>query len=265
MRYLLIWRIQSFPAIIFVSPNGQSFVVTVKNNEPFEIALLLAINNILISPIREEIVRKVIKTYGVILLIEGDNAQENEKYRDIALCAIENIKGQLKMMPKSIDHPPVLISMKPELFYQEKILLWSLGLDAEVINTPYAAVFYGRARWIGPLMKAEEINKTNLTNILSIIGADCECGLDISWVSGTMLPIRWDQNRQAKVAKSLEFDPENPMVKMEVSQILGKGFSSYPGVPVAYQYSIRKSESPSEAYVIDKNKFSLQVLLYFGG
>ena len=266
MKYLSLWQIQSFPAAILVSPDGQSLIVPVKkNNEPFEKTLRSAIDNIVTSPIREEIIRKVIETYGVILLIEGENAQENKKYEETALYALVNIKNQMKMMPKSIAHPPVLIKMDPESFSREKILLWSLGLDADDTKKPFAAVFYGRARWIGPLMKAEEINKTNLINILSIIGADCECGLDISWVLGTMLPMRWDQKRQAKVAKSLEFDPENPVIKMEVSRILKKGSSFYPGVPVVYQDSLRKSGSLSGSYVIDENKSHLHVLLYITG
>jgi len=266
IKFLNFWKIQSFPAAILVSPDGQSLIVPVKkNNEPFEKTLRLAIDNIVTSPIREEIISKVIERYGVILLIEGKNAQENKKYEETALYAIENIKNQMKMMPKSIAHPPVLIKMDPESFFREKILLWSLGLDANDTKKPYSAVFYGRARWIGPLMKEEEINKTNLINILSIIGADCECGLDISWVWGTMLPLRWDHNRQEKTVKSLKFDPENPMIKMEVSQILKKGFSSYPGAPVVYQDSIRKSESLSETYIIDENRSNLQVLLYFTG
>jgi len=122
-------------------------------------------------------------------------------------------------MVKSIEYPPVLITLKPESFSDEKILLWSLGLDDPVAE-PHAAVFYGKARWIGPLMKAGEIEETNLVKILSIIGLDCECGLDVSWVAGTMLPLLWDQDRQARVAGLLEFDPENPLVRLEVNRIL---------------------------------------------
>jgi hypothetical protein len=266
MKYLDLWHIESFPAAILVSPDEQSLVVPVKkNNEPFDKTLLSAIDNILFSPIREEIIRKAIETYGVILLIEGENAWENKKYEEAALYAINNIKKQMKMMPKYIAHPPVLIPVNSEAFSREKILLWSLGIDVEDIRKPYAAVFYGRARWIGPLMKAEEITQTNLFNILSIIGADCECGLDISWVQGTMLPAEWDQERQAKVAKSLEFDPENPVVKMEVSRILKKASSFYAGVPVVYQDSLRKSGSLSGSYIIDENKSHLHVLLYITG
>ena len=37
---------------------------------------------------------------------------------------------------------------------------------------------------------------------------------------GRMLPVKWDADRQTRLAKSLGFDPENPMIKLEVSRIL---------------------------------------------
>jgi hypothetical protein len=264
MKFFYLWQIQSFPAAILVSPDGQSLIIPIKeDNEPFDKTLRSAIDNIVMSPIRAEIIGKVIETYGVILLVKGKDTRENRKYRETAFYAIAEIKKQMRIMPKSITHPPVLIVIEPESFTREKILLWSLGLDVDEIEKPYAAVFYGRARWIGPLMKAEEISETNLINILSIVGADCECGFDVSWVQGTILPIRWDKKIQAKATESLEFDPENPMVKMEVNHILRMGLSSYPGVPVVYQDIPGESESLSEPYVIDENNSRLKVTKYF--
>ena len=61
-----------------------------------------------------------------------------------------------------------------------------------------------------------------------------------------MLPVRWDEEIQARVAESLGFDPENPMVKMEMSWIIGRGVSSYPGVPFGYQEFVVESESVNE-------------------
>jgi hypothetical protein len=169
VKYLSLWNIKSYPAAILVSPEGESMVVSLKNeNESFEKTLKSALKNIVSSPVREEIIKSVIENYGVILLIESGNNMENEKYRKISLAAIENIKFRMKTMVKKIEYPPVLISVKPESFSDEKILFWSLGLVGE-ITEPYAAVFYGRARWIGSLMRGEEISETNLTNILSMM------------------------------------------------------------------------------------------------
>jgi len=266
LEYLRQCKVESYPAAILVAPDGRSLVVPIeKKAESFKKTLRSAIDEIVSSSKREEIIQKVQETYGVILLIEGGNSRENRHYQNIALKAIDRIKGQMKFMPKHIAHPPTLISLEHGSIEEEKILLWSLGLNTDDLDEPHAAVFYGKTRWIGPLMKAEEITEYNLTGILSVIGADCECGLDVSWLRGTMLPIRWDQKIQAEVSKSLKFDPENPMVKMEVSRIMKRGSSSYPGVPPDYQDLSRNSESLSMPFIVDEEKTNLNVLTYFAG
>ncbi len=247
MKGLDLWRTQSFPAAVLVSPDGQSLPVPVtKPGRPFKETLWSALDDILSSPKREEIVQQVSKTYGVVLLIEGADAEQNKKAKVAASGAIEKVSMQMEWMPKPIAHPPVLIVIDSESLSREKILLWSLGLDAEKVNKPYAAVLYGRARWIGPLFEGEEITEANLASVLFVIGADCECGFDYRWLQGTMLPVRWDEKIQARVAESLGFDPENPMIKMEMSRIIGRGFSSYPGVPFGYQEFVVESESVNE-------------------
>jgi len=267
MEFFHLWEIQSSPAAVLVSPNGQSMVVRIeKTGEPLNRTLRSAIDEIISSRKREEIIQKVIETYGVVLLIEGENPQENKQLYHVASQAVNQISRQMKFMPKLIDHPPLVISLGSASFKEERILLWSLGLDPDDIRNTHAAVFYGRARWIGPLMKAEEITVDNLISILSIIGVDCECGIDISWVQGTMLPINWDQEIRTEVYQSLEFDPENPMVIMEVSRILKKGSNYYPSVPSEYQEVSRSSASLSTPYVVDEERGHLRVLKYaFGG
>ncbi len=236
MKLLDLWRIQSFPSAVLLSPDGQSLPVPVtKPGRPFKETLWSALDDILSSPKREEIVQQVSKTYGAVLLIEGADAEQNKKAKVAASGAIEKVSMQMEWMPKPIAYPPVLLTIGSESFSREKILLWSLGLDAEKVSKPYAVVLYGRARWIGPLFEGEQITETDLANVLFVIGADCECGFDYRWLQGTMLPVRWDEEMQARVAESLGFDPENPMIKMEMSRIIGRGYSSYPGVPFGYE------------------------------
>jgi hypothetical protein len=63
-----------------------------------------------------------------------------------------------------------------------------------------------------------------------------------------MLPARWSERYQAKVAESLGFDPENPMVKMEMASIIRRGMGGfvYPSTPFGYQ-EIAVGEAPAEA------------------
>jgi hypothetical protein len=234
----------SLPTAVLVSPDGQTYPISLAEHErSFEETLRSTLENILSSPKREEILRQVIKTYGVVLLIEGTDAQENTRSKKAASDAIELISSQMGMMPKPIALPPVLIVMNQESLSDEEILLWSLGLDGRKLSEPHAAVLYGRSRWMGPMFKGEEIDEENLASVLFVIGADCECNLDYRWLQGTMLPARWTDKMQAQVAENLGFDPENPMIKMEISSIIRRGSYSYPGVPFGYQELVVEPDS----------------------
>jgi hypothetical protein len=243
-------QIKSFPAAVLVSPDGQMLAFGL--TEParaFKDTLEAAVDSILFSPKREEIVQQAIEAYSVVLLIEAADTAENQKAKAIAYAAIKSIEAQMDTLPKPIappeadlsnaasGRPPVLVVVDYKSLDQEKVLLWSLGLNAHQIFGPHIAVIYGKARWIGPMFNGEKITEDNLTRVLYIIGEDCECGLDQRWVQGTMLPVRWDRKLQEKVAANLGFDPESPMIKMEIGSIVGRGMggSSYPGVPFGYQ------------------------------
>ncbi|MHC4417042.1 MAG: hypothetical protein ACYS18_10740 [Planctomycetota bacterium] len=221
MKYLHAEKVESFPAAVLVSPYGRTIPVPVaKSGQPFEQSLSAALDNIASSPKREEMLQQASEVLGFILLIEGPEQEKNKKLRDIASNAIEKISMQMKLMPKLVKEPPALIKIDSKSLPKERILLWSIGAEVDKISQPCAAILYGKGRLIGPLLKDEQITETTLVNILSIVGADCECGLDRSWILGKSLPVRWDKKIQAQVAKSLGFEPENPMVKMEMSQIL---------------------------------------------
>jgi hypothetical protein len=257
LKYLESLQIKSFPAAVLVSPDGQSLIVQGgEPNRPFKDTVSSAMDDILSSPAREEILQQVIECYGVVLLIEGvsNNAQENERAKAAVLAAIRMIEAQMDMLPKPIARPPVMVVADSRSLAREKILLWSLGLDARDVTAPHVAIIYGRARWIGPLFKGEQITEANLTAVLFVIGEDCECGIDHRWVQGTMLPVKWDRKLQAKTAANLGFDPESPIIKTEIGLIVGRsiGGSSYPGVPVASGEVGTEAESDANHEVMPK-------------
>ena len=266
LRYISQYNIHSFPSAVLISPDNQVFVI------PFPIpkqlsenAIKSVLERIVHSPLRNTIIDKVIKTYGVILVIEGPAHPENERIRKSVKQAIRTIQAQMKLMPKSIEHPPELIVLKREAFQKEEILLWSLGLESQKTNDTYAAIIYGKARWIGPLLKGEEINKTNLTNILNIIGLDCECGLDMRVMQGTMLPVKWNGKTQTRLIKHLGFDTENPVIKLEINRILRKGLASSPGAPVYYQSPGPNTNNQDDPlYVVDDQSYLKKPLYYLG-
>ena len=237
LKYWPAHASRSLPTAVLVSPDGQSLPLTISQpGEPFPQTLSSAMQAVVSSPQREEILRAVSQTFASVLLIEGESAPENSRARQVIAEAIDQIRAQMKWMPKTIARPPVLLVLDAASLEREEILLWSLRQNTAKMSQPRAAVLYGKARWIGPVMKGAEITARNLTGVLSIIGADCECGLDISWTQGTRLPVRWDPKLHAQVAKSLEFDPENPMVKIEASRILGRRGSAAGGTAASVGY-----------------------------
>lgn len=207
------WDGRSIPFLTAVSPDGQQMKLDANS---FEQSLL----SLVTSPKRKEIAEKVIKHYAVVLLLEGPIIDANRMARNIADSAVAHIAGKMDMMPKPIRRPPTLVTVPHSSFQEEKILLWSLGLNPDNMQLPAAAVIYGRARWLGPLFSGDHFTKQNLIDLLLVVGADCECGLDQKWLQGTMLPLRWELAQQQMVAGELGFDAENPYVRMEMMAII---------------------------------------------
>ena len=142
----------------------------------------------------------------------------------------------MDLLPKPIARPPEIVTLDQQSLDRERVLLWSLGLKPQDINEPCAAVLYGRGRWIGPLFKGGRLTADPLTEMLLVIGSDCECGLDHRFLQGTMLPVRWDEGLREKMVKSLGFDPEDPMVKMEMVSIVRRGMGGFDGMDMPLGY-----------------------------
>jgi hypothetical protein len=238
LEFVETHSIETFPAAVLVSPDGQSMPLPLPNSgQALAEAVSSGLEAILHSPTRQEILEKAADNYGVVLLLEGPQPQLNTAAREAVSAVINRIGEQLEYLPKPIARPPALVALGQESLAREHVLLWMLGLTPGDVNEPHAAVFYGRGRWMGPLFKGQTLTPGYLGEVLSIVGADCECGLDHRWLQGTMLPARWDETLRQKTAESLGFDPESPMVKMEMVSIVRRGMGGfdYPGVPFGYR------------------------------
>ena len=263
-------QIKSFPSAVLVSPDGQTMILALPNRALFFKKQLKAIlQDILYSPKRYEIQKKIINAFAVVLFIEGTDRNENARARGAIVSANKKIALQMKMMPKAIAHPPVIVTLTRDMFRQEDVLLWSLGLHRKTLVKPHVALIYGRARWVGPMFVGEKISAENLLSILYVIGQDCECGLDLSWVGGTMLPMQWNRKMESRLAKLLGFDPENPYVKMEVSRIIRRERRSNPDVVTSAQIlsdsqAVRKFADSSNENTLRRTRISMSVFISIG-
>jgi len=236
MEFLATHGISRFPAAILVSPDGQSLPLSLTGGSLGQ-AVSSAVDYVLHSVTRQAILEKAADCYGVMLFLEGPQQDRNIKAREVISTAIGRIREQLDLLPKPIARPPEIVTLDRAALDREHVLLWSLGLKAQDVNEPHAAVFYGRGRWIGPLFKGDRLTSDPLTELLFVVGSDCECGLDHRFLQGTMLPVRWDEALQQRVAQSVGFDPEDPMVKMEMVSIVRRGMGGFdgPGMPLGYR------------------------------
>ena len=96
-------------------------------------------------------------------------------------------------------------------------------MDWQATEEPQASILIGRGRRLGPALKGDAITSVQLQEMLAVAGQDCECDLDRSWMQGPRMPMAWGPERQQASYQWLGFDPENPLVKAEISRILSRG------------------------------------------
>jgi hypothetical protein len=214
-RYL----VQEFPFTMLVAPDGRELVIPWKGDEN-ELETLRLLDSTADSPARGVICEALVECYCVIVLIEGQDAAENQAVRDEIDEALTRLGGIFDRMPKDVGEPPRLVVIAPEEHERERVLCWSLGLDSTAEEAPAVAVLMGRGRRAGPLLAGAALSAEELFGILAMIGLSCECDLDRSWMRGMRIPMRWDAPLRQRAAECLGFDPDNPMVRSEVTSIL---------------------------------------------
>lgn len=226
-QYLKEQSIRQFPATLLISPEGRALPFEFSAQTEFKNQVWEQIETMVTSPLRVKLLPQLAKTYGVVLLVEGTDANQNRQTRNLIETSIAEIRRTLGQLPKPVERPPVLVMLPFNQRAAERILLWSLGLNTDTA-APQVVVLYGRGRRMGPPLTGESLTENNLLNLLGLIGADCECGLDRAWLLGIMFPLRWPGELRDLLVDQLHFDVENPAVKAEMSQILAISEASRP-------------------------------------
>lgn len=210
------------PSASLVGPDGRSLPLPMPASlapdgaGPFFEALA-------ISPLRDRLHTELLTSFAVLLLVEGTQPGPTSAARRVVEDALRSFTPLLSSLPKPVETPPRLIPLPASGVESERVLLWSLGLDPAPASEPRLAVLFGRGRQMGSALEGPLITRTAVLERLHLLGQDCECDLDRVWLQGLVFPARWDTSRQAEAAKSLGFDPENPLVRSEVSRIVLRG------------------------------------------
>jgi len=222
--YLARHSIATFPAGVLVAPEGQSLPVAFSESDlADDDALIDLLLPLVSSPLRDVLREQVVEPFCTVLLIHGDDAKLDVTTKARVQDAIQELTDSMDQLEKATKVPPHLVELRSDQRETELALLWSLGLSPADLTQPRVAVLFGRARRMGSVLRGDRVTKESLVEIMKLIGASCECGLDRKWMQGPMLLLQWDTTDQDRLAKHLGFDPESPLVKTEISQIIAQG------------------------------------------
>jgi hypothetical protein len=212
------------PALRLADAGGRSLDLLAGQSLPTDpAAIARLLESVVASPRREDIHREALRAYAVVVLVEGTDATDNERVRAAIQNASAGIAKLMPSMPKPVDVPPQMVTIPVTEQGAESVLIWGLGFEPRLSPEARVALVYGRGRRLGSPLEGALITRTALQERLAMIGQDCECDLDRAWLKGPVLPGRWDRELQQLAAKTLGFDPENPMVRTEVSRIVLRG------------------------------------------
>ena len=142
-------RTPGVPAGLLLSPGGElawpvNFPAAKPDNSEWSF-----LSSVVSSPTRDELIKKLIPAYAVILFVEGADTAQTRRARVAVEDAIKAITPLLPEMPKPVDHPPEVVVVSSRRVADESVLLWSLGLDAGPVSEPQAVVLMGRGRRVG--------------------------------------------------------------------------------------------------------------------
>ena len=220
IKYKNRLEIEELPALELVSPDDRvRQIKTPQNNSSFESIM----TSVITSPARKQILNWLSEVYSIVLVVEGRDKKVNQRAIEIAKGSIADIKQSMDRLPKSAGDPPRCVHITYEQRQNESILLWSLGLDKPTENDAYILLVFGRSRKIGQTFTVPGATQMQVTSVLNLVGQDCECGVDRSYMQGTMIPHEWTPKNQSLAVKKLGFDPGSPLVMAEMQRILAKG------------------------------------------
>ena len=219
-RHLRELKIQRFPTTVLVHPDGRAVELPFEGN--FADVGARVLESVASSPLRRRLTESVLRCYCVVLLVAGDDAKQNREAERVVRASFKAIERVFDEMPKEVGTLPELIALSRAEQAGERLLLWALGVD-EGGQQPAVIVLTGRVRQFGPALEGDDIDEDSVLGVLAKVGESCECGLDRSWMRGVRVPLRWDAATRKLAVEKLKFDPENPLVKSEISSILAKG------------------------------------------
>ena len=210
-----------FPAYFILAPNND--ILSLHEGSTLKSAELKSLfhQQVLNSPVRDELLTNCHASFARVLLLESDDEAMNHQAAEVITENCRQINDLIPMMPKEIRIPPTILRVPRSTVTDEKVFLWSLGLDS-LTAEPRAVVLYGRGRLMGRPIGYQQILEGLTYKYMTLIGADCECGIDRKWMLGRQALLKWDATASQQLATEVGFDVDSPSILAEMSRIIAK-------------------------------------------
>lgn len=180
------------------------------------------IRSAMLSPVQKILIEQALTTFAFLVVVESTESSVNQKVGALTTDAQDQLQKLAPQLPRPIEHPVQVLRIPPSKRETEKVLLWAMKLDDLPAKEAAIAVFYGRAKVVGPALRADSLTQRALLSQLALIGQSCECDTDRDWAAEPSLPHAWTPQQQKAALTSLGFQPDSPMVKSEVTRILNQ-------------------------------------------
>jgi hypothetical protein len=183
-----------------------------------------ALRQVASSPARRRITVNLVRPWCVVLLGVGTEVAATESVESLIEESVKSVREGIEKADQGrLSLPSVLhVSLRDP---NEKVLLWSLGLLDGDRSAPKVAVLFGRGRRLGPVLKGGQLTQEKLSHLLWLLGQNCTCTSDPTWLLGPVAPLVWPRRQEQQVANTLGFDPNSPMAFSTLSGVwstLGK-------------------------------------------
>ncbi|MGE5531022.1 MAG: hypothetical protein ACM3VW_02750 [Bacteroidota bacterium] len=177
-----------------------------------------ALRQVVESPLRETLLRHLIRQWAVVLVVEGTDAAQNRKVVGAATAAVKEMAGFKPEMGEPVKAAPPVLRVRWD-DPKEQVLRWALGLEEGDRKQARVAILFGRGRRVGQVLSSAQATTGLMMERLKLLGRNCTCTADPSWLLGPALPLNWGREVQEQVREQLGFDPNSPAVATTLSGV----------------------------------------------
>lgn len=208
--------ITAFPSVLIFRPGGEGmFLAGTPADGVSKNWVWSELQKVISSPAGEEIGRRIVSHWCVVLLVEGEDAGENDRVRSEIASAASRITGLVTETGLVVEEGPHLLTLPPDCA-EDRILLWSLGLTGGK-SGPQAAVLFGRGRRLGPVFEGPSLTASALYDVFYLLGRWCVCTIDRQWLSGRSIPLKWPATFRDEVMRGVRIDVSSPEVRFRIA------------------------------------------------